>query len=167
MLHALFGFDGRMNRAPYWGWSFLVMLLMMVPIIAIAVKVTLDHPNVRPDELQRLTETALRWPLFATFLAATWPLCAIVAKRLHDLDRPTWLVAPVMLPSLLHSFLQIVLGPAAVAQGGLAVLSLAMTLLAFGFAIWLGFVRGSSGPNRFGPDPLYPTIPGPAAATAR
>ena len=59
-------------------------------------------------------------------LLLTWPLVAISAKRWHDRDRSGWWVLVLLLP---------VVG-----------------------VIWLladnGFVRGTRGPNRFGPPPV-------------
>lgn len=58
-------------------------------------------------------------------LLLTWPLIAISAKRWHDRDRSGWWVLVLLLP---------VVG-----------------------VLWLladnGFVRGTRGPNRFGPPP--------------
>jgi uncharacterized membrane protein YhaH (DUF805 family) len=59
-------------------------------------------------------------------IAIIWPSIAVGAKRCHDRDRSGWFLLIGLIP---------ILG-----------------------AIWLlidlGFLRGTSGPNRFGPDPL-------------
>jgi uncharacterized membrane protein YhaH (DUF805 family) len=66
--------------------------------------------------------------LFGTLLAlaAIWPGIAVSVKRCHDRDRSGWFLLWVFLP---------IIG-----------------------AIWLlvelGFLRGTQGENRFGPDPL-------------
>lgn len=58
-------------------------------------------------------------------LLLAWPLIAISAKRWHDRDRSGWWVLVLLLP--------------------------------VGGVVWLlldnGFVRGTPGPNRFGPPP--------------
>lgn len=58
-------------------------------------------------------------------LLLAWPLIAISAKRWHDRDRSAWWVLVLLLP--------------------------------VGGVVWLlldnGFVRGTPGPNRFGPPP--------------
>jgi uncharacterized membrane protein YhaH (DUF805 family) len=59
------------------------------------------------------------------FLALLWPWLATTAKRLHDTDRSAWWILLAFIPLI--------------------------------GAIWLlvlELLRGTDGPNRFGPDPL-------------
>jgi len=48
-------------------------------------------------------------------------------------------------------------------------LAIALVLVAFSFNAWgfveLLFLKGRSGPNRFGPDPLAPAVPAAPTAT--
>jgi len=76
---------------------------------------------------------------------------AIGVKRLHDRDRSGWWIVllyfgPMVLEAAQNS----------TESGTLA--SILLGLGAFAVSIWalveLGFLRGTSGPNRFGPDPL-------------
>ena len=59
-------------------------------------------------------------------VAAIWPSLAVGVKRCHDRDRSGWFLLIVLIPIV----------------GGIWLL------------IELGFLRGSRGGNRFGPDPL-------------
>jgi uncharacterized membrane protein YhaH (DUF805 family) len=61
-------------------------------------------------------------------LLLLWPAVAVSVKRWHDRDKSGWWALIVLLPLI----------------GGLWAL------------IDNGFLRGSAGPNRFGPDPLAP-----------
>jgi uncharacterized membrane protein YhaH (DUF805 family) len=75
---------------------------------------------------------------------------AIGIKRLHDRDRSGWWI-------LLFYFGPSVLAAAqASTDAGFA--SLILGLGTFVISVWclveLGFLRGTRGPNRFGPDPL-------------
>jgi uncharacterized membrane protein YhaH (DUF805 family) len=71
---------------------------------------------------------ALMFSLVALVIALVllWPALAGYAKRLHDRDMSAWWILIVFIPAV----------------GGLALL------------IICGFLKGTSGPNRFGPDPL-------------
>ncbi|HEV2264488.1 MAG TPA: DUF805 domain-containing protein [Stellaceae bacterium] len=60
------------------------------------------------------------------FLAAIWPNLAVSIKRCHDRDRSGWFLLIGLIPIV----------------GGIWLL------------VELGFLRGTTGSNRFGPDPL-------------
>ena len=64
-------------------------------------------------------------PAIGIGLAGAWAASAVTVKRLHDLDRPGWHVLLLAIP-LYNIYLSIV----------------------------LFFVAGSTGDNRYGPDPL-------------
>ena len=82
-----------------------------------------------------------------------WLLAATTIRRLHDRNKSGWwIVAFIIAPPLLRNIADRfdALSAAAV------ILSLAaMTLTAWGF-VELLLLRGTSGPNRFGPDPRAP-----------
>ena len=65
-------------------------------------------------------------PMLILFVLSLWPLIAVGAKRCHDRNRSGWFQLAYLIP---------IMGP-----------------------LWilfeLGFLRGTIGPNRFGPDPL-------------
>jgi uncharacterized membrane protein YhaH (DUF805 family) len=94
-------------------------------------------------------------------IISLWSLAATTIKRLHDRNKSGWwivafLVAPPLFRGITDS-----LDESSVAA---VVLSLAaMVLTVWGF-IELLFLRGTSGPNRFGPDPLAQPTPDPPAA---
>ena len=59
-------------------------------------------------------------------LVSLWPASAVVAKRLHDCDKSGWFGLVFLIPFV---------GPIVI-------------------LVYVIFLRGTSGPNRFGPDPL-------------
>lgn len=65
-------------------------------------------------------------PLIGVILGGCWAAIALTVKRLHDLDRPGWHWWLLMVP-LYNLYLSLV----------------------------LLFGRGTVGPNRYGPDPLW------------
>jgi uncharacterized membrane protein YhaH (DUF805 family) len=88
-----------------------------------------------------------------------WIGFALSVKRLHDRDRTGWWLVWQLLIILLAVILIVVAivvpeeqRPLWYALGGGA------GVLAFVISVWLfvqiGFLRGTQGPNRFGPDPL-------------
>jgi uncharacterized membrane protein YhaH (DUF805 family) len=133
VLHVWFGFSGRLNRAKLW----LVGLINCAIIVAGAI-------------FAYLTDSNIAWAGFAlVYLALAISGLAITIKRLHDRDKSGWwallfLVAPSVISGI----------GAASGQIGGAVTG----LVSFGISIWalveLGCLRGTVGPNQFGPDPL-------------
>jgi uncharacterized membrane protein YhaH (DUF805 family) len=117
----LFSFSGRINRAKYWAFT----LLLLVVLIAV-FSVVLFVPTMFT---------------FIVFLVALVPIVvaglAIGIRRLHDRDKSGWWI-------LLFYWL-----PGA----AWLLYAVAFALSAWGF-VELGCLRGTAGPNRFGPDPL-------------
>jgi uncharacterized membrane protein YhaH (DUF805 family) len=78
---------------------------------------------------------------------------AIGVKRLHDRDKSGWwIVVFYILPWIVGSAAN------AVDKQGNDTLTLILSLIGLLLMLWgivvLGFLRGTRGPNRFGPDPL-------------
>ncbi len=89
------------------------------------------------------------------FIAGTWSGIAVGIKRLHDRDKSGWWLLLFWLgPSVLSSGN---LSPNGIGDiGSNAILGLAaFVLMVWGF-IELGCLKGTAGPNSYGPDPLGP-----------
>ena len=87
--------------------------------------------------------------LLLLYIPLIWIGLAIGAKRLHDRDKSAWwLLVFYVLPGILSS-----LGNQMDDLGFLIlhVVSFAITVWAF---VELGCLRGTLGPNQYGPDPL-------------
>jgi uncharacterized membrane protein YhaH (DUF805 family) len=139
MSQLLFSFQGRLNRQPYWLTSIAIVVLIIL-LIAFALAMFGVH-----DFWAGGTTLAL---LVILYIPLLWVGLALGAKRLHDRDKSAWwllLFYPV--PSLLS-------GAANRIDGGGFILHLA----GFAITVWafveLGCLRGTVGPNRYGPDPL-------------
>ena len=156
----LFGFSGRINRAKWW---LAVLILIVVNIMVAAVTMV-----AQSDTLNAILSIAF-------FVFSMWLSLAVGAKRLHDLDRTAaWLVLFVGGPFLLLAF---VIGIAGISFGSalisgqeldvsqimrlggyaliVGLLSLALSIWAL---IWFGCLRGTVGPNQYGPDPLQQPV---------
>jgi len=155
--HYLFGFSGRLNRAKYWLW---VLIYLIVAIVMGAVIYFVNNELVGGV-------VQLVFSLIA-FISSL----AIMTKRLHDRNKSAWwLLVFVLVPSVLLGIGVGAITYGALAGGGeLGALGLAggaFTLAGGAILIWafvdLGCLRGTIGANRYGPDPLEGKIQAPLA----
>ena len=90
-----------------------------------------------------------------TFIAALWAGLATAARRLHDRDKSAWWLLLLYVPVFfLAAFAEIASQSSPVAGAGFNALTLPFSIWAL---VELGMLKGTSGPNRFGPDPLQPS----------
>ncbi|MCX5496345.1 DUF805 domain-containing protein [Kaistia dalseonensis] len=137
----LFSFRGRLNRAPFW-WITLASLIV-VPAVAWFL---MDLATALP-----VLAIGIGAVLYIPFL---WGNLAIAGKRLHDRNRSVgWLVVFYLVPSILSEFGTRLAEPESVFVPG-AVATLIGAVLGLWGLIEIGFLRGTPGANRFGPDPL-------------
>ena len=124
-------FKGRASRAEFWWFSLFTLLLNMVVALAGAVA---------PGLVSIISAGLGLWLVLPTVSVAT--------RRLHDRNLSGWwqvLPVPLALPGLL--------GAATDTTWLLVAAGLASGLA----SIWLLVIyalKGTPGPNRFGPDPL-------------
>lgn len=147
-------FDGRISRKPYWIGTLLLVGVILIVWWGIAIFVSPFGTSIKSQAVLQLVFTAI----------IIYPLTAVMVKRLHDRNRPSILAAVYWAPS----FAQII-GDLLGITGGMSTLNgtpvylpntlgwiiLAITMI---IGIWalieLGFLRGTDGPNDYGPDPL-------------
>ncbi len=129
----LFGFSGRINRAKYWIAG--VIYVVLVVVAAVVLTMVLGFGKA----------------FFAVagiiYLVMAVSGVAVGIKRLHDRNKSGWwLLVFYLLPAVLDGI------------GRTAKLSFVFSLAGAAIGIWalveLGFLRGTSGPNQYGPDPL-------------
>ncbi|MBF9233675.1 DUF805 domain-containing protein [Microvirga alba] len=159
LLQHLFGFSGRMNRAVFWKGL----------ICNILIGIALDQLAPLADSvfgslLQEIGFEAIGLALLA-HCVSLW------TRRLHDRDKSGWWQ---LLHAIPFAILVVILKVFANSIGETGDIALfgerakellwfpapAFMLIAWlgivsiWFLIQLGFLRGTVGPNRFGPDPL-------------
>jgi uncharacterized membrane protein YhaH (DUF805 family) len=176
VVHSYFGFSGRINRAKFWLLSILLVVFSVIAWIVALLAAFLitglaltDGALPGLDEPGKLVQLILDYAvaflvLFGVTIAIWVSYLAIGVKRLHDRDRSGWwIVVFYIVPWLLGSVVNV-----ADKQGNDTV-GLVAGLVGLVCVIWglveLGFLRGTRGPNRFGPDPLQPEL-GLSAAPA-
>ena len=124
MADLLFSFQGRANRAKFW----LVALgIVVVEMIIFAAILGGAATSGDPEQIQ----AALMAPiplvvLVVFFVIALWVSLAVAVKRFHDRNKSGWWILIVFVPFFGHLW----------------------------YLIECGFLRGTSGPNDYGPDPL-------------
>ena len=145
-------FEGRINRRPFWIASLILFVVAIV--ISFAVLVPISAANATMGALAGLILS----------LAFLYPGVALGVKRLHDRGKPGLLMAVFIAPGLISQLCDL-LGITGSYQtiAGHSIhmpntLGWILNIVTLGVAIWalvtLGFLKGTSGPNSYGQDPL-------------
>jgi uncharacterized membrane protein YhaH (DUF805 family) len=140
MTQLLFSFQGRLNRKPYWMTVIATMVIIIV-LLLFALILIREHRF----EFAGLTLVLL----VILYIPLIWIGLAIGAKRLHDRDKSAWwLLVFYAAPGILST------AGNRMEDVGFIILH----IISFGISVWafveLGCLRGTPGPNRYGPDPL-------------
>lgn len=182
----LFGFSGRINRAKVWVYLLIVIVVELVAMVIAAFgfdwmptlesmqaqsgQMFIDYSKLAAPLCKGTISLVVLIVLGLIALAYIWSALAIYTKRLHDRNKSMWwLLAYVLLPEALfaYSFTQLT-GPMAGAGPNLALGNLTMPgVIAYSAALLIGLwvfielfcLKGTTGANRFGRDPLTPGEP--------
>lgn len=129
---------GRISRQEFWlGQGLIIVLVLLLEVKLTAYFLAVRQPATT-DELA----FTLALPFYFINAALFWPVTAIVVKRLHDLNLSGWWVAV----SLVLSYVS-------------AVINNCSLVFLFATAVMLaGLPPGTRGQNRFGADPLAPSL---------
>jgi uncharacterized membrane protein YhaH (DUF805 family) len=178
----LLSFDGRINRAKYWFTLYAGMVTCLVRLVFLMFLVfALDvvfgtsvksfHLNIYdifndppsfPLRVSFGDSGPAAWLVSLIFYAGVTPiivaavriLAATAVRRLHDRNKSGWWIVPLFIAPVLLSKVGDWLGDSYPADF--------LRLVLIALSLW-GFVeilclRGTRGPNRFGPDP-HPQAP--------
>jgi uncharacterized membrane protein YhaH (DUF805 family) len=139
MTQLLFLFQGRLNRQPYWLIAIAIaVVVILLVLFALATGFEGDFAG----------SGAIFLILGILYIPLVWIGLAISAKRLHDRNKSAWwLIVFYIVPGILGGIAY---------QIGMA--GAVLHIVSFGITVWafveLGCLRGTRGPNRYGPDPL-------------
>jgi uncharacterized membrane protein YhaH (DUF805 family) len=152
--------EGRISRAKWW----LGMLMLAGVVLALGGLVgsylTSRHPEIEQHwkdpswfsspEAAPVVAALLPWDnLVAAILClALWSSFALGVKRLHDRGLSSWLILVILLP-----FLAAIVAPA-ISENAARIAFLLLTASFIWSVLQFGILKGETGPNRHGPDPL-------------
>ncbi|MHA6643976.1 DUF805 domain-containing protein [Mesorhizobium sp. A623] len=150
-------FDGRINRKPFW----IACLIMVVAAVILSIVIVMP--------LSAVSSTLGAVASLILSLAFLYPAVAVGVKRLHDQGKPGLRMAVFMAPGLITQIGDL-LGITGSEQmlAGQSIylpntLGWALNIVTLVIGIWalvtLGFRKGMSGPNAYGPDPLMGEAP--------
>jgi uncharacterized membrane protein YhaH (DUF805 family) len=164
----LFRFEGRINRARYWLATLVILgsmlfALLLQAAICLGFGIPTGPLNINIIGIsasfqladEEVTSKAGLFPQIATtlmMLLFAWCYAAVSIKRLHDRDKSGWWMIPFVAASGVYGQFGDGLGGSWTA----AFLGLAVFVAFIWGVVEMYFLKGSSGPNRFGPDPLAP-----------
>jgi uncharacterized membrane protein YhaH (DUF805 family) len=134
--------DGRINRAKWWVG---IVILIVINIVLVAIIAAIFGLSTFAGILLTLVTLALFYPSYA-----------VAAKRFQDRDKPGQTALYGLVPALIASLLQN-FGLTGTPEAPNA-LGWICSLVTLGVGIWflveLGILKGTTGSNRYGPDPL-------------
>jgi uncharacterized membrane protein YhaH (DUF805 family) len=147
LVHLYTSFEGRINRATYWIGTIILVVVMLVIMFGIGYMMGM---SMEP------TDFRFKLVTFVLQLIFLYPSAAVMVKRLHDRDRPTWFAVLILGPVILKGVTDLmgITGD----PFNLNMIDYLLSGITFIVAIWffveLGCLRGTVGPNQYGPDPL-------------
>jgi uncharacterized membrane protein YhaH (DUF805 family) len=139
-----FSYQGRISRSQFW-------LKWMLPFLATGLFLTLIVSAAALQSMAKSADPVTAFlnvfvPYAVIFTIATiWTESVILAKRIHDRNKPGWLVFLCLAPRFAMALLPDVL-PFVVGTINL--------IISMWFLIEFGCLRGTAGANRYGPDPV-------------
>jgi uncharacterized membrane protein YhaH (DUF805 family) len=138
-------FGGRANRQRYWLTNITLGVFFLLGVLVVGGFAELFWPI-----------GLIAVPFFVVFFIASLAICA---RRLHDRDKSAWWLllfqgVPLLL-ALLRGIAMAGGAPGETVGAGLAILSFPISIWAF---VELACLKGTTGPNKYGPDPLAPAM---------
>lgn len=139
-------FTGRINRAKYW-IAVICCAVFLLAVVGVTITVASSIDTV-----------------FRAALIAYVPLIYVGVvtgiKRLHDRNKSGWWIVLLYGGPMLLSWIGAVISNSA----GIFIQLIGLIISLWGL-VELGFLRGTIGSNRYGPDPLAPEVLTPPVRT--
>ncbi len=169
------GFDGRLNRQRWWigvvilAVVSLIISFLILPIIGLGLMPSIpaiDANTTAADVASTISaaQSKAGWVGLVMFIVFVYPSAAISIKRRHDRNNngyDVWvyfaLVAIMQLVSALGIGMSTMdVGGTPIPVPGPITMGLSVIVGIFGLymLVVLGFLKGTAGPNNYGPDPL-------------
>lgn len=150
LAYLFFAFHGRIPRKAYWiGTLIFVVASFVLSTLVIQLLGITFSPDAPPDP-------RLAWLSLIVTLVLLVPGLALLVKRLHDRDRSGWWAVVAYALAITLDALDVagLAGPRDDPASHTLVLSILLMIVALWLLIESGFLKGTAGDNRYGPDPL-------------
>jgi uncharacterized membrane protein YhaH (DUF805 family) len=148
----LLSFTGRVNRQKWWLFFVVPSALVLAATVGLLL-LAYSHLPITDNEMIAL--------FLVPYAIIMYVGAAVGAKRLHDRNKSGWWqLLLVALPIALNVADQL---PGLAEFKFVYVFGLVSLAISIWWLIELGCLRGTSGPNRYGPDPLA-AEPNPSSA---
>ncbi len=169
------GFEGRLNRQPFWISAIVlavisaIISLLILPIIGFSVMPNMPvfGGDASAEEIAAAigaAQSRAGWISLVLFVIFVYPIAAISIKRRHDRNNnglDVWIYLALAAVSQLISALGIgmttmdVAGTTVPVPGPIATTAgVILGIYGLYLLVVLGFLKGTAGPNQYGPDPL-------------
>jgi uncharacterized membrane protein YhaH (DUF805 family) len=167
-LSLMLAWEGRISRAKWW--LGILIIVSVLTAASIAMTLVIDaysavYPGLEknmanpawlnsPEAAPILFKLGL-WAIvpMSAFALAAWGFLALSVKRLHDRGLSSWLILIVILPFLATIVLPAADG-AAFGEGALRFAALLLLASMIWSVLQFGILKGETGSNPHGPDPL-------------
>jgi uncharacterized membrane protein YhaH (DUF805 family) len=170
------GFDGRLNRQPFWISAIVLAIVgaiiqfIILQVMGgggiIDVNALLQSGKSSQDIMNMFSAVATKsgWAGLITLIIIAYPLAAISIKRRHDRGSAGMEVWVYLALAAIIALIQALgLGMTTMQVGELTVptptllfniVALITGILGLYLLVVMGFLKGTAGPNAYGPDPL-------------
>jgi uncharacterized membrane protein YhaH (DUF805 family) len=172
LLQNFMGFEGRLNRQPFWISGVILAVIgivisfLILPIVGLSMMPNISAGTSAADVAATLPDMMRRsgWISLVMFLIFLYPAAALCIKRRHDRNNSgldVWIYFALGAINLLVNALGIGMSTMTVGDVTLPtpgpisiVLGAIVGIYAIYLLVVLGFLKGTAGPNSYGPDPL-------------
>lgn len=141
---------GRISRQAFW----LGLLALMALSLPVMMALEPELATTSSGAFSAPSRMSTIWSLIIT-----WPSAAISIKRFNDRDWPRWVgyvLGGAMALLIIANHFGLLLDPETMGAGEKLVFASLLIFFMWSF-IDNGCFRGTTGPNRYGPDPLPAT----------
>ena len=174
--------EGRIGRQSWWIGAIILLVvqivvgLLILPLVGVSMMpniaaIMADPNNVDAAAIANSVAASMRtasWIGVVLALIFAYPIAALGVKRRHDKDNSgldVWIFVGLLVLSPLLQALGLATTMAEVPMGGSTVsmpvpslVGVIVSIIVFVYLIYLlvvlGFLKGTTGPNQYGPDPL-------------
>ena len=142
-----FNYSGRASRKEFWVFfAFNTVLFIIVALLAPRLLVYL---NLKPLSLHRTVAFAF----YLLAIGVVLPVVSMIIRRLHDSEKNGWLPLMVLIPIFVLAISPIVYVITELPMAGTNSLMASLLIPGMGAIIALCSLKGTEGPNNYGPDP--------------